>query len=456
MAMMWFLTTACFLATVPKVTLLAALAIASAVTCTDPVLSQAVAKGPFADKYVARPLREIISAEATLNDGFGFPFLMLAVELLRHAEPIPHGPEGDASGAHRLFIRAGGDVGRVGGGPGEAIAAWVLETLLYYVILSMVYGGFVGFAAGKAIKFGLRRRWIDSESYVLFPTAIGLFILGTAGCFGSNDILACAVSGCALNWDGEFLEETERRHDEVNTCIDVLLNFGGFMYIGTVIPWSEFHDPDGTGLTIGRLFALGIMVMLLRRIPAVFVAYKLIPKVVSNWKDALFMGYFGPIGIGAVFYVEHIRHVVPKAGEADSEFDDLIRALPGTIYFLVVFSIIGHGLSIPALNLIYQRMGVKPIQDDAITIRRKSIMMPTPINAEAGDGNTFVAYNRFRRPSTVVNRDTLPFHSESTIDKDWRRDSTCANAAVKPPNYPDEDVEAEKKRIQRRTIRYGV
>ena len=47
MTIMWLATTLCMLATIPKITLLAGLAIASAVTCTDPVLSQAVAKGKF-------------------------------------------------------------------------------------------------------------------------------------------------------------------------------------------------------------------------------------------------------------------------------------------------------------------------------------------------------------------------------------------------------------------------
>ena len=45
------------------------------------------------------------------------------------------------------------------------------------------------------------------------------------------------------------------RHDEVNSSIDVLLNFGGFMYIGAILPWSDFHAPDTTGITIGRLLA---------------------------------------------------------------------------------------------------------------------------------------------------------------------------------------------------------
>lgn len=53
MTLMWLCTTACMIAAVPKITVLAALVIGSRVTCTDPILSQAVAKGPFSDMFVA-------------------------------------------------------------------------------------------------------------------------------------------------------------------------------------------------------------------------------------------------------------------------------------------------------------------------------------------------------------------------------------------------------------------
>jgi NhaP-type Na+/H+ or K+/H+ antiporter len=68
------------------------------------------------------------------------------------------------------------------------------------------------------------------------------------------------------------------------------------MYIGSILPWSEFHQPETTGITLGRLFGLGMLVMLFRRIPAIFITYKFMPQVCKNWKEALFMGYFGPIG----------------------------------------------------------------------------------------------------------------------------------------------------------------
>lgn len=157
MTIMWLATTLCMLATIPKITLLAGLAIASAVTCTDPVLSQAVAKGPFADKYVARHLREIISAEAGLNDGFGFPFLMLAVYLMRHASGKENLPTVDSATGHNLLMAREEDVTRQGGGPAEALKNWFLETWLYFVIMSAVYGVIVGTAARYAIKYALRR-----------------------------------------------------------------------------------------------------------------------------------------------------------------------------------------------------------------------------------------------------------------------------------------------------------
>ncbi|ATY65737.1 Na(+) H(+) antiporter 1 [Cordyceps militaris] len=418
MTIMWLCTSLCMLATVPKVTLLSTLVIASCVTTTDPILSQAVAKGPFADKYVARPMREIISAEAGANDGFGFLFLMLAVYLIRHADLPSAGNSDVVSGAaaaaaetagtaaKMLVARAGDEVGRLGGGVSVALTNWFVETWLYIVLLSIAYGAVIGFGSCWIVKYTLKRKWIDTESYLLFPAALGLFLIGTCGAIGTDDLLACFIAGCALNWDGEYLEETHRRHDEVNSCIDVLLNFGGFMYIGTIIPWSEFNDPDGTGLTYGRLVLLGFLVLLFRRIPAILITYKLMPATCTSWKEALFMGYFGPIGVGAVFYLEHSRHLFPKLGQGDVEETNLARAMGPVVYWLVLFSIVIHGLSIPALNLIYTYMGIKPIKEDSVEIRRISMNVATPVNAVAGNRDTFIAYNRFSRP--VFDASMLP------------------------------------------------
>ncbi|TDZ33108.1 putative Na(+)/H(+) antiporter [Colletotrichum spinosum] len=403
MTLMWLATTICILATIPKVTLLGAMVIASCVTSTDPVLSQAVAKGPFSDKFVRRSLREIISSEAGANDGFGFPFLMLATYLIRHAEgseSLSTGKSALQAVTRAILPRAGGDVARQGGGVGIALQNWFLETWLYFVVMSIAYGVILGTLIRFALKYSVRKKWIDSESYVLVPTAIGLFMMGTSGAIGTDDLLSCFVAGSALNWDGEYLVEAQKRHDEVNASIDVLLNFGGFIYLGTIIPWSDFSS-DITGIGPGRLIGLGLLVLAFRRIPAVLLTYKLMPNVIKDWKEALFMGYFGPIGVGAAFYVEHARHLFPRLEEAsgDSEIENMLRAIGPVVYWLALFSIIFHGLSIPVLNLIYDYMGVQPIQEDAVQLRRRSVRVPPPSNAVEGGRDTFIAFNRFSRPN---------------------------------------------------------
>ena len=261
---------------------------------------------------------------------------------------------------------------------------------------------------------------------------MGLFLIGTCGAIGTDDLLACFVAGNALNWDGEYLAETERRHDEVNSCIDVLLNFGGFMYIGAVMPWDEFNQPELTGITYGRLIGLGFMVLLFRRIPAILAFYKLMPNVCTDYKEALFMGYFGPIGAGAVFYVEHAHHLFPELGEGDAEETDLVRAMRPVVYWLVLFSIVVHGLSIPALDIIYRYMGVQPIQEDAAIMRRTSMRVATPVNAVEGDKETFVAYNRFSRPA--FDNFSLPKQGMA--------------------GYPDDDIELQKMEA-RRQVKFG-
>lgn len=247
-------------------------------------------------------------------------------------------------------------------------------------------------------------KWIDTESLLLYPTALGLFTIGITGLAGLDDLLACFCAGAAMNWNGTYLRETLARHDEVNSSIDVLLNFGGFIYIGAILPWSEFNS-EVTGISIGRLITLGLLILLLRRIPAMMVVYKAMPNTVKSWREALFMGYFGPIGIGAVFYVEHARHLFPKLDAAEThEEEDLLRAMGPVVYFLVLFSIVVHGLSIPALEMIYRWKGVEPIVElEPSMERRRSVSEALPPNSHVDPRtHSVVRHNRFSR---VISRE---------------------------------------------------
>lgn len=90
-----------------------------------------------------------------MNDGFGFPFLMLGVYLMRHAYGHQSASEHGAHAA-AIMVRSG-DVGRQGGGAGVAIGNWVLETWIYYILMGAAYGIVVGYTSLHALRYSLRR-----------------------------------------------------------------------------------------------------------------------------------------------------------------------------------------------------------------------------------------------------------------------------------------------------------
>jgi hypothetical protein len=98
------------------------------------------------------------------------------------------------------------------------------------------------------------------------------------------------------------------------------------------------------------------------------------------------------------------------------------------IYWLVLFSIVVHGLSIPLLDVIFQRIGVAPIMEDAVSVRRKSVHQPPPTgNATPdSDDDAFIVYNRFIRPKPDFDMDRLPTFGRSITEPNNRNADTLS------------------------------
>lgn len=78
-----------------------------------------------------------------------------------------------------------------------------------------------------------------------------------------------------------------------------------FLYIGALLPFDYWHT-DTNVVDGWRLFVLGVLVLLLRRLPFIIpmvcarkartnLQARLMPCL-DGWKEAAFVGYFGPIG----------------------------------------------------------------------------------------------------------------------------------------------------------------
>jgi sodium/hydrogen antiporter len=312
---MWLCSSLIIWGLVPNIPLLHALAIGACITPTDPVLSNSIVKGKFADKNVPKDLQKIIIAESGANDGLGYPFLFLALYLIKYL-----GPDQD-------------------GNAGTAISLWFVETWVYTIILSVIYGFTIGWIAKELLHWAEEKKFVDRESFLVFAITLALFIVGTCGMIGSDDVLACFIAGNAFTWDDWFRLET--LDDSLQPTIDMLLNLSVFMWFGAICPWTSFLSNSGI-IPIYRLIFLGVLILLFRRLPVVYALHKYIPQI-EEQRQAIFVGFFGPIGVSAIFYLyislEFLDTiVVGDTQRADAE--SLSRSLALVVWFLAICSIV--------------------------------------------------------------------------------------------------------------------
>ncbi|KAI9316984.1 Sodium/hydrogen exchanger family-domain-containing protein [Dichotomocladium elegans] len=317
MIFMWLVSGLFIWAFIPPIDYLNSLVIAACVCPTDPILANSVVKGRFAEKHVPTHIRNALSAESGGNDGMGFPFLFLALFLI--GEP----------------------------GVGKAIGKWIYETCLFQIALSIVIGIVVGLVACKILQWSERNRLIDKPSFLCFGIALALFLMSMTGFSGSDDVLACFAAGNAFSWDDWFRRETEEAH--LQDVIDMTLNLTVFVYIGAIIPWREFGNQE-IGLTPWRLVVIAILILLFRRLPIVLALKPFMPAI-RTYREAMFSGWFGPMGVGAVFLSMIAKEQMEKIYEDQVEKPVIIELISPVVLFIVLSSTLVHGSTIPLFQL---------------------------------------------------------------------------------------------------------
>ncbi|KAF3908929.1 hypothetical protein ABW21_db0200573 [Orbilia brochopaga] len=305
------------------------LCVAACVTATDPVLaSSVVGKGKFA-KRIPKHLRDLLSAESGCNDGMAFPFIYLAIYL------IDYRPD-----ASKVFYH------------------WFVYTILYECVFGIIFGCAVGYGGRRLIKFAESKNIIDRESFLVFYFTLALFCAGAGSILGVDDLLVGFCAGVAFSNDGWFAHKTEESH--VSNVIDLLLNLAYFVYFGAIIPWNQYNRPEW-GLEPWRLVCISILVIFFRRIPVMVVLRPFIPDI-KTFRESLFAGHFGPIGVGAIFVAILARSELATGNAAtplahlpdpDSDFENLllIEVIWPLVTFMVISSIIVHGSSIAVFTL---------------------------------------------------------------------------------------------------------
>jgi NhaP-type Na+/H+ or K+/H+ antiporter len=300
-----------------------ALLIGAVVTPTDPVVASSIVTGDLAEENIPGRVRHILSAESGSNDGLAFPLVMLPLLFLTR-------PEG-------------------------ALTHWLSYTLLWEVLGAVVLGAAIGYAAGHAQRWARQtfQDKMERTSLLTITLALSLCVLGLVKLLGSDGILAVFAAGLALNMVVQRQEEArqERTQEVVKRFFDLPV----FVLLGIALPWQQWLDLGWNGLL------LVVAILLLRRLPVVLLLYRAVGQL-PRLRDALFTGWFGPVGVAALFYAALAVH------ETNNNLIWVVGSL------VICSSLLVHGLSATPLTMLYGRVAQHDGQQQSSSVRSDSGM----------------------------------------------------------------------------------
>jgi sodium/hydrogen antiporter len=315
--------------------LAAAILLGAVLAPTDPVLASDVQLKHPDDRD---KLRFSLTAEAGLNDGTAFPFVMLGLGLL---------------GLHQL---------------GTLGWKWLAVDCIWAVSAGLGIGALVGTVVGQVIVY-FRRRDRESLQRDEF-IALGLiaFAYGAAVLAKGYGFLAVFTAGVAIR-RVEWLYREQRIGDEkpapggdarqVQDPEEQLLR-RGYM-AGPVLNANEEFERI---LEIGLVLILGGMLtreMLVWRemvfVAALFILIRPASVILGLWgarqgaMQTTLISWFGIRGIGSLYY---LMFAFQRGLE-----EDLARKLAGIVLTVVAASILVHGVSVTPIMSVYQRLNKK-------------------------------------------------------------------------------------------------
>jgi NhaP-type Na+/H+ or K+/H+ antiporter len=291
-----------------------ALLLGAAMAPTDPVLASDVQTGkPRTGE--ANEVRFNLTAEAGLNDALAFPFVNLAILV-------------SMAGAAAL---TGGDLGR-----------WVAIDVVWKLAAGAAMGWVVGKAMGWLI-FRAHRSGISRHADGL--VAIGATFIAYAATevvhgYGFLAVFVCALTIRASEREDDFHAEMHDFAEQIERLLMMLLLvlFGGALANGLLdaLTWTDA--------------LVGLAVLFIVR-PVV--GYLSLIGSPLQKRDRVLLAYLGIRGLGSVYYLAY--------GLNHGDFGDSERlwAITG---FIVLVSIVVHGMTATPLMALIERLGGRSLQ----------------------------------------------------------------------------------------------
>lgn len=187
----WLISATLIYMVIPNISWLESLVVGGCLGPTDPVLASSVIKGILcvkfflcsnngpvltlfwscafysAENHVPERIRNLLLAEASMNDGAGTPFVYLSLLLLlRSLSPLSPSSTGEETIPRLLF-------------------EWITKVLGYNVVGGALLGSALGYVFRNALSRCKKWGWMEKEDNLIFTLALAITVIG------SGELLRC-------------------------------------------------------------------------------------------------------------------------------------------------------------------------------------------------------------------------------------------------------------------------
>jgi sodium/hydrogen antiporter len=272
----------------------AAIMLGSILAPTDPVLASAVQVG---DEEDGDSLRFALTAEAGLNDGSAFPFLLLGLGLIGH---------------HAL---------------GEFGSRWLLVDIVYKIVAAAIVGFIFAYIGSKLV---VRAKSKSQDSFVLDEFfGLGLLFVSYGVCLALDcyGFVAAFVAGVIFRIsERKELEASDEKPSGTgiiafNENIEKVGEFVTIVFIGSLLKLSYFSWQN---------VVLALSLLFLIRPLSVYLSFTRLRPIRKN-----LAAWFGVRGVGSVFYLAYAVNKIGWSGEMEAIYE--------IVLVTIALSVLLHG-----------------------------------------------------------------------------------------------------------------
>ncbi len=277
--------------------------IGAIITPTDPVAASPIVTGEVAEQNIPEDMRHAISFDSGANDGLGYLFVFLPFLML--TKPVD-----------------------------EALSHWFVTTLLWEVGAATALGLLLGYVFGKLLRKSEEHGVVEDKWRLIYTAALGFLAIGAGKLIHSDEVLV--VFAAAATFDQVVSASDRKNEEQGQEAVNRFFAIPIFIVLGAAIPWHRWQ-------ALGWAGALLAAAVLLRRPVAILLLRPFIPGVRSA-TDALFMGWFGPIAVAAMYYASLMEHKLQEP------------LIWHVVSLVACASVLAHGMTGAPLTRLYGRV----------------------------------------------------------------------------------------------------